>query len=265
MTLNTPFHRLAFPLTRWIYQHADAIAVYGRHVKDYLVGLNVAAEKIFIAAHAVDNSAYNRTVHEEDKAALRIKIGIENCKIILYLGRLEEIKGLRFLIRAFARLNTDNTVLVIAGNGSLRQNLEALVREVGLQQKTRFVGYVSPEDALVYYGIADILVLPSVTMPTGKETWGLVVNEAMNQGVPVVVTEAVGAAAGGLVQNGVNGFVVPERDSATLAQAIEKVLTDARLREEMSRNARRIVAKWGNENMVEGFRQAIDYALRKTG
>ena len=76
---------------------------------------------------------------------------------------------------------------------------------------------------------------------------------------------AVGAAAGGLVQHGVNGFVVPERDSATLAQAIEKVLTDARLREEMSRNARRIVAKWGNENMVEGFRQAIDYALRKTG
>ena len=84
-------------------------------------------------------------------------------------------------------------------------------------------------------------------MPTGKEPWGLVVNEAMNQGVPVVVTEAVGAAAGGLVQSGRNGFVVPERNSAALAQAIERILTDAKLRKEMSQNSRQIIAGWDNE------------------
>ena len=82
------------------------------------------------------------------------------------------------------------------------------------------MGYVSPEEALTYYATADLFVLPSVTMPTGKEPWGLVVNEAMNQGLPVVATEAVGAAAGGLVQAGVNGFIVPERDSEALAQVI---------------------------------------------
>jgi len=132
-----------------------------------------------------------------------------------------------------------------------------------MQQRTRFVGYIRPEKALAYYAIADILVLSSVTMPTGKETWGLVVNEAMNQGVPVVATDAVGAAAGGLVESGVNGFVVPERDSIALAEAIGRILNDNELRAKMSQNARRIIAGWDNERMVQGFQQAIAYALNQ--
>lgn len=264
MTLQTPFHRLAFPLTRWIYCQADAIVVYGEHVKNYLIGLNIAAEKIFVAAHAVDNSAYNRPVCEQEKAALRAKLGFGNSQIVLYLGRLEEIKGIDYLIRAFARLNHNNAVLVIAGDGSLREHLEALAREQGIQESSRFVGYVSPESSQVYYAIADLFVLPSVAMPTGKELWGLVVNEAMNQGLPVVTTDAVGAAAGGLVQSGVNGFVVPERDSVALAQGMESILSDVQLREEMSQNARRIIAEWNNERMVRGFQQAIEYASSKT-
>ena len=100
-------------------------------------------------------------------------------------------------------------------------------------------------------------------MPTGKETWGLVVNEAMNQGVPVVATDAVGAAAGGLVQSGVNGFIVPERDSTALGEAIGYILNDDVLRAKMSRNARRIIAGWDNERMVNGFQRAIQYTLQK--
>jgi hypothetical protein len=99
-------------------------------------------------------------------------------------------------------------------------------------------------------------------MPTGKEPWGLVVNEAMNQGLPVIATDAVGAAAGGLVQSGVNGFVVPERDSRALAKAMERILTDVNLRADMSQNARRIIAGCDNERMINGFQQAIEYALQ---
>jgi glycosyltransferase involved in cell wall biosynthesis len=85
----------------------------------------------------------------------------------------------------------------------------------------------------------------------------------MNQGLPVIASDAVGAAAGGLVQSGVNGFVVPERDSAALAQAMEQLLTDDRWREEMGRNARRIIVRWDNEQMVKGFQQAIEFALHQ--
>ena len=113
--------------------------------------------------------------------------------------------------------------------------------------------------------LADLFVLPSVTMPTGKEPWGLVVNEAMNQGLPVIATEAVGAAAGGLVQPGVNGFIVPERDSEALAQAMRRILGDENLRRQMSHNARQIVTGWDNQRMVKGFEEAIDYAVRRNG
>src|SRR5262249_9771980 len=137
-----------------------------------------------------------------------------------------------------------------------------MARERGVADKIRFVGYASPEQAVNYYAVADLLVLPSVTTPMGKETWGLVVNEAMNQGVPVVATDAVGAAAGGLVQSGVTGFVVPERDSVALAQAMERILADDELRKWMSINARRIIAGWNNELMTRGFQEAIQYVSR---
>ena len=263
MTLDTRFHRLLFPLALWIYRHADAVVVYGQHVKRYLISLNVAPQKIFVAAHAVDNSQYDRKVSEGEKAALRERHGLVNHKVVLYIGRLEEEKGVEYLMQAFVLLKADNVALVVVGDGSMRERLKVSVVEHGLQDKTRFVGYVAPEEALTYYAIADCFVLPSITMPNGKEPWGLVVNEAMNQGVPVVATDAVGAAAGGLVQSGVNGFIVPERDSSALADAIRGILNDDGLRERMSRNARRIIAGWDNERMVKGFQLAIEYALKR--
>ncbi|MDQ7030855.1 MAG: glycosyltransferase [Ardenticatenia bacterium] len=91
MRLRTPIHRLLFPFTRYIYHHADAIVVYGEHVKRYLMSEDVPPERIFVAAHAVDNDAYSREVSEAETAALRRKLGIAPTqKVVLYLGRLEE-------------------------------------------------------------------------------------------------------------------------------------------------------------------------------
>jgi glycosyltransferase involved in cell wall biosynthesis len=260
MRLQTPAHRLFFPLTRYIYRHADAIVVYGEHVKRYLMGEGVLSDRIFVAAHAVDNDAYNCQVSEEEKAALRQDLGIApGQRVVLYLGRLEEVKGLSYLLEAFASLRRDDAVLVLAGTGSGQTRLERLAQAKGIIERVRFPGYVSPERTVPYYALAWVCVLPSVTMSTLKETWGLVVNEAFNQGVPVIVTDAVGAAAGGLVQDGVNGFVVPERDSMALAQALQRILDDSDLREQFGQNTRRIIAGWDNERMVMGFRQAIEY------
>jgi len=260
MRLQTPFHRLAWPLTRYIYHHADAIVVYGEHVKRYLMSEGVPGERIFVAAHAVDNEAYNRPVSEEEKQALRRQLNISpDKKVVLYLGRLEEVKGLPYLLEAFASLRRDNAVLVLAGTGSEKGRLERLSQELGIAANVRFVGYVLPERTVPYYSISWVYVLPSVTAPYFKEPWGLVVNEAFNQGVPVIATDAVGAAAGGLVQDGINGFVVPERGSVALAKALRRILDDPDLRERFSQNARQIIATWDNERMVLGFRQAIEY------
>jgi glycosyltransferase involved in cell wall biosynthesis len=260
MKLNTPAHRIFYPLTRYIYRHADAIVVYGEHTKRFLIGEGVAPERISVAAHAVDNNAYNREVSEEEKAALCQQLDLTaSQRTVLFLGRLEEVKGLPYLLQAFSSLPLDGSVLVLAGTGSKQQEMEALAQELGIAERVRFAGYVPSQEAVVYYSLASLLVLPSITLAKSKELWGLVVNEAMNQGVPVVVTDAVGAAAGGLVQDGVNGYVVPERDSQALAEAMQRILDDAELRQRMGRAARQSVIGWDNERMVRGFREAIDY------
>jgi glycosyltransferase involved in cell wall biosynthesis len=265
MRLQTPFHRLAWPLTRYIYRHADAIVVYGEHVKRYLMSEGVPGERIFVAAHAVDNKAYNRPVSEEEKQALRQQLNIvPGKKIVLYLGRLVEEKGLPYLLEAFALLQQDDAVLVLVGTGPEKARLERLAQELGIAANVRFVGYVPPERTVPYYSISWVYILPSVTTPYFKEPWGLVVNEAFNQGVPVIATDAVGAAAGGLVQDGINGFVVPERDSVALAKALRRILDDPDLRERFSQNARQIIATWDNERMVLGFRQAIEYVTSQS-
>lgn len=260
MRLQTSAHRLFFPLTRYIYRHADAIVVYGEHVKRYLISNGVPTERIFVAAHAVDNDAYNYEVPEEDTAALRQELGIrQGQKVVLYLGRLEEGKGLPYLLEAFASFQRSDVMLVVAGEGSSRARLAQIAEEKGIVDQVRFVGYIPPEKTVPYYALACVYVLPSVTTPVFKEPWGLVVNEAFNQGVPAVVTDAVGAAAGGLVQDGVNGFVVPERDSVALAKATGRVLGDIALREQMSKNARSTIVEWDNERMVKGFGEAIAF------
>lgn len=263
--LQTPVHKMLFPFTRYIYHHADAIVVYGEHVKRYLISEGVSPERIFVAAQAVDNQAYNYVVTEEELNHLRKTLQIEpHQKVVLYLGRLETGKGLDHLVKAFASLNTKDRILVLAGTGSEENKLKQLVKEEKIEEQVRFPGYIPTNATVPYYALAWVYVLPSITTKTIKETWGLVVNEAFNQGVPVIATDAVGAAAGGLVQHHINGFITPEQDSQALADALHKILTDDELHASLSVNAKNIIATWDIETMVQGFRAAIDYVTAST-
>lgn len=261
--LQTPFHRFAFPLTRYIYRHADAIVVCGTHVKRYLISEGVPAERIFIGNYAVDNESFSSLVPDEDKNMLRRQLGVEpETKIVLYLGRLTVDKGLAYLIEAFASLARNDAVLVLAGDGDAKAELEKLVEHRGIRGRVRFPGYVSQKDTLRYYAVSWVYVLPSITTARFKEPWGVVVNEAFNQGVPVIATDAVGAAAGGLVEDEVNGFIVPERNNEALAGALARLLDDSELRRRMSRNASEKILLYTQERWADGFCQAITYVTQ---
>jgi len=261
-TLDTRFHKAASFGAAYIYQHADAVVVYGEHVKRFLVSKGVDARRIFVAAHAVDNAIYARPVPPHQITELRESLDIpDGAPVVLYLGRLETVKGLGYLLEAFAHINQPQAHLVLAGTGSEKVALDRRAAELGIGARVRFAGYAPIESTPTFYAMAEVFVLPSITVPTGKETWGLVVNEAFNQGLPVVATDAVGAAAGGLVQDGVNGFIVPERNVEALEQAITKILESPTLRNRLSDGARHVIAGWDNERMVEGFREAIEFAL----
>jgi glycosyltransferase involved in cell wall biosynthesis len=258
--LQTTFHRLTFPLTRFIYRHSDAIVVYGSHVRRFLVAEGVEGNRIFIAPHAIDNMSFRRPVGDQVMRDLQRKLETDQSRaVILYVGRLESSKGIEYLLEAFKIASLDDWVLLIVGSGSRRQELARSTRRLGIEERVRFAGYVQPDRIHQYYALASMLVLPSVTTPAGKEPWGLVVNEAFNYGIPVIASDAVGAAAGGLLRDGVNGLVVPERDAVSLAGAIQLLAKDEALRSTLGERARDMVSDWDTEGMVQGFNGAIRY------
>lgn len=216
----------------------------------------------------MDNDAFSRHVSEDEKAALRTHLDVgTHEKLVLYVGRLVEIKGLSYLLEAFAHLES-RAILVLAGQGPLEDALRRQALELGIVDRVRFAGYVPNSETVAYYAIAWVHVLPSVTTGAdrageGRETWGLVVNEAFNQGIPSIASSATGVAAGGLVRDGETGFVVPERDCAALTETMDRILVDECLRNTLGLNARRRVNAWNNEAMAATFIQAVEYAARR--
>lgn len=262
--LETPLHRLTQPLLQHIFLHADAIVTYGTHVKDYLINEGVPAEKIFPSHHAVHNPDYNQTVPQAEIDRVRRELQInETQKIVLFVGRLVEVKGLRYLMQAFAQVGDPEAVLVLVGQGPEEEAVRRLAIQLGIIDRIRFAGYIPTNQLTPYYATAWVHVLPSITTHVERETWGLVVNEAFNQGIPSIVTDAVGAGVGGLVEDGVTGFIVPERDVNAFADRLDLILRDEELRHRLSVAAADKIKSWDNEAMVADFRSAIQYAVEQ--
>jgi glycosyltransferase involved in cell wall biosynthesis len=258
---KTTLRTVTFPLIRRIYRGADSIAVYGPHIRDYVTDLGIDRDKIHLAWNTTDVE-YFRNPSEEDAAALRDRLDIpEDAPVALYVGRHVKEKGLEYLIDAFRELVDDvepTPYLLLVGDGDRRDQLEERAEDL---DTVLFPGYVENEDLPPYYGLADVFVLPSVQTEIFREPWGLVVTEAMASGTPVVTSSQVGIAAAGVVQDGENGYIVPERNPSALADRLERLLTDAELREEMGNRAAETITEYDYDTMVDGFVSAIEDAL----
>jgi glycosyltransferase involved in cell wall biosynthesis len=248
---STRFHRVSRAPTESLYRDADAIVTYGEHVRRYVLRTpGVDAEKVFVAGQAVDAGRF---------AAVRPRFDTDVAEV-LYVGQFEERKGIAFLLDAFALLQKEGVParLRLIGNGSLEGEIRA---RIGASDRIEIVGYVPQEKLPGQLARARCLVLPSITTDLDREPWGLVCNEAMHAGVPVVASEAVGAAAGGLVRDSWNGFVVPEQDSHSLASAMRRLVGNPRLAEDMGERARGDAAAFDHCSMADGFEAAVEHAV----
>jgi glycosyltransferase involved in cell wall biosynthesis len=115
----------------------------------------------------------------------------------------------------------------------------------------------TPEQVRNSYARAGVLVIPSIATRSFLEPWGLVANEAMNQRVPIIATDAVGAAAGGLVRDGRNGLVVPAGDADALATALRTLHGDGGLRRRLGENGARDVAAYTHAAWADAFAKAL--------
>jgi glycosyltransferase involved in cell wall biosynthesis len=157
---------------------------------------------------------------------------------LLFVGRLAVEKGLPFLVEAFARLCAGRLALrlTIVGDGPERQATEARARSAGVAGRIQFTGYQTPEQVAAWLDTTDVFVLPSLA-----EGIPVVLMEAMASGVPVVATSVGGVSE--LVEDGVNGFLVPAAAPEILAQRIEALLDDPSLRCRFGREGRMKVTR----------------------
>jgi glycosyltransferase involved in cell wall biosynthesis len=243
-------------LARHLYQGADAVVCYGPHVVRFVHAECGRTDGVVSTRQAVENEHFRRPAGRGRIAALRTQLGVGNARLVTFVGRFEEDKGLDVLLEASARTRESHCV-VLAGKGSLEPALREQARALGIERQVRFPGYVSQSDLPALLQASDVVALPSVPTPRFLEPWGLILNEAMAAGTAVVATDAVGAAAGGLVLDGATGVVVPARDAPALSHALDRLLGDEPYRTGLARRGSEHVKAWSFEAAADVFEQAI--------
>ena len=239
-------------------ENARAVVVEGSPQRRRVRNFGVPNEKVFQSNHSsLDYSKFKNM-------NLRQKLNIGNAFVILYLGRIIERKGLDVLIKAFSTIEQErgDAYLVICGDGNFRGSCESIVKEMQIKHVI-FAGLIQEEEKASFYKTADVFVLPAriVTEEEIAEGWGLVINEAMSMGKPVITTDAVGAAED-LVRNGINGYVVKNGEIEELYLALRKMVEDPRLRKTMGENSRIIFEEFNDfGKMFKGFKKAIEYSV----
>jgi glycosyltransferase involved in cell wall biosynthesis len=241
-------HGLALPVTRHIYRHADAVIAYGEHVRRFVAAIRGRDDDVFVAPQAVEE-AFRGPVSDEAVRAFRERHGLGEGPIVLYVGRVVAEKGALVLSGAVPLIDP-RALVVVVGNTTASAASPPGARMCSL-------GPLPRAELPVAYRSAALTVVPSIPTPRFKEPWGLVCNEAMSQGRPVVATTAVGAVAGGLVRDGETGLVVAPGDPAALAAAVNRLLGDEPLREHLGSAARRAVAPYTYEAMADGIGRAL--------
>ena len=220
----TPPQQYTAHLERYIGEQAGAVICCSQHVRSELTqGYFVPPEKLHVIPCGVDPTQFSV---EGDLAGFRTLFAQPDDRLVLYVGRLDEEKGLPLLIEALAHvlLVEDKARLVIAGKGMLQEALQNRANELQIGGRVSFVGYVTGDALSGLYRAADVQVVPSLYEP-----FGMVALEGMVCGTPVVVTDTGGLSE--IVQDGVTGLKVPPRDAYALGQAILRILGDRQLAE----------------------------------
>jgi glycosyltransferase involved in cell wall biosynthesis len=247
-------HALSYLALRRLYRSADAVVTYGPHVSAYVRARG--AHHVHVAPQSVDNAFWSSPeVSMPNDPAWPANAAVK----FLFAGRPAREKGLGVLVEAWSTsgLQAPTAALVLVGAGSTPPWVPAGGAVVGLD-------HVSPTELRNFYAAADVLVLPSIPTRTFREPWGLVANEAMNRGLPVIASDAVGAAAGGLVRDGRNGIVVPAGNPIALAAALRRLAGDPSLRARLGEAGREDVSAYTHDAWAAGFSDALaDVALSR--
>ncbi len=251
-------------LAHWfVFRHrfkgVAAFLTVGTKNSRFYKAYGVPEQRLFQMPYSVDNAFFQvrATEARSQSAALREKLSIApESPIVLFCGKLVDVKDPATLIRAIGKLQTTaNTngsppVLVLAGDGALRNDLESLATEVA-PNCVKFLGFRNQTELPALYDLCDVFVLPSLFEP-----WGLVVNEVMNAGKAVIVSDQVGCGAD-LVSPGINGDIFKAGNVDDLAAKLTPYCQSAELRQRAGVESLAIIKRWSFNECLVGLQQAL--------
>jgi 1,2-diacylglycerol 3-alpha-glucosyltransferase len=213
-------------------------------------------DKVIVVPNGVDLSPFQKDVVKINREYLGFK---QDDIILIYTGRLGPEKNLTFLLRAFAGIakTYPQTQLLLVGNGPVREDLEELVRIMGIMDRVHFTGMLPYHDLPAYLGVADAFVTASVT-----EVHPLSVIEAMAAGLPVLGIRSPGV--GDTIEDEVTGIIVGEEDVAEFTAKLARLISEPEKRKEMGSKASLAARAYSIENTTHLLLEQYQYIIAET-
>jgi len=236
-----------------LFRLANVVIVPSSRGIAMMRSLGIPDGRLVLTPYVVDNTWWSSQSEQVDRPTVRRSWGVpENGSVVLFCAKLQPWKRPLDLLQSFASAQVTDSHLVFAGDGPLREELEAKAKALGLANRVHFLGFKNQSQLPAIYSASDLLVLPSE-----YDAFGVVVNEAMLCGCAVAVSDRVGSGHD-LVSNGENGFIFPCGDRDALAAILCDALNDRKRLRRMGANARRRMETWSPRENIQGLLGALD-------
>jgi glycosyltransferase involved in cell wall biosynthesis len=242
-----------------LFSLADQVIVPSNATRDLMLSLRIPEERITLTPYSVDNDWWMAQSEKVDREAVRAIWGATpQTSVILFCAKLQPWKHPMDLLHAFAQANLSDALLIYAGEGAQRPELERQTAALGVGERARFLGFKNQSELPAVYTAADLMVLPSEYEP-----FAVVVNEASCCGCPVVASDRVGAARD-LIAPVDPTLIYPCGDVSALAGLLRNLLADRVRLRELRHAARRRMETWSPGENIAGTIQAIRRAVARS-
>lgn len=244
------------PVMKLFYKLFYGFLYIGTRNREYYKYIGVADNKLFLVPFSVNNDFFISTVEDvkNNKIEIKNKFNLNNNNLnIIYASKLMKRKNPIDLLKAYeiVKKKFENVNLIFVGTGEEEENLKNYVEKNRIKD-VFFLGFLNQSELPEIFAVSDIFVLPAINEP-----WGLIINEAMCAGLPIIVSDVVGAVPD-LLKEGINGYSFVAGDIEQLADKLYLILSDDNLRILMGEKSREIISKWSYNECIKGIKQALN-------
>lgn len=244
-------------IKRWLLSKASAYMASGEHAKEYFLRYGAKEDKVFLHGFSTlkESDMLRECVTQSEKIRLREKLGLPlDKKIAIAVGRFIPLKRYDYLLQEWYRID-EQCCLLLIGGGDEYEHYQQIIKKDNL--KNVIIEQFHPTEELYdYYKAADIFIHPS-----SYEAWGLVINEAMAKGLPIVVSNTCTAGLE-LVKEGQNGYLFPMGQEDVAIERIQNLLNDDSLRQDMANESLKTIQGYTMENMAKTHMQIFEKVLK---